>query len=165
MAISFSGNNEMHNSEVLALNHKWAPRSRQSQFLYWGNVMVQNLQYEKNIRWPLLKSTKYLFLATVHKCQKCLLWIVSRVIHSHSKFLNANAQVRNVPILSPSLHTFDMSSNPENCVPQRHLGAIYFSPIPVTPPAAMFSLFLIWVTAKSLLDALSISATLTVAWL
>ena len=49
MAVSLSGNDEVHSPEVLALDHQGAPRSRQSQLLHGGNMVVQYLQRKKTI--------------------------------------------------------------------------------------------------------------------
>ena len=58
MAVSLSGNNEVHGPEVLALDHQGAPRGRQSELLHRGNMVVQYLQRKKTFAHHQTKALK-----------------------------------------------------------------------------------------------------------
>ena len=105
VAVSLSGNDEVHGPEVLALDHQGAPRSRQSELLHWGNMVVQYLQHKKTF---------------AH--------------HQTTAFKRPNAHARNMSDTSPPLHPFHTQSQLENRTSETSLHPAPSSPSPLSWP-------------------------------
>lgn len=81
MAISFPGNDEMHNPKVLALNHEWASWSGESKFLHRGNMVVQYLRHKQT---PASSTRKALTHALLQSAYMWMLqWHLKCYVLSH----------------------------------------------------------------------------------